>query len=140
MDHMKRRFLSYFLVFTCTLFAFACTCCNNNSNSTDSPSFRKGLGEGSSQPVQVSASLFHNPDSLLFYAEKAYLEDDAYGLYVTGAAAFLRENNPDFPDSCTTVPLDEARIMLLRAAELGNEDAKNLVHCLELDADWELQY
>ena len=119
---MKSHFLSYFLVFTCTLFAFACTCCNKQKDPT---------------PVQVRASLFHNPDSLLFYAEKAYLEDDAYGLYVTGAAAFLRENNPDFPDSCTTVPLDEARIMLLRAAELGNEDAKNLIHCLELDVDWE---
>ena len=94
MDHMKRHFLSYFLVFTCTLFAFACTCCNKQKDP---------------KPVQVRASLFHNPDSLLFYAEKAYLEDDAYGLYVTGAAAFLRENNPDFPDSCTTVPLDEAR-------------------------------
>ena len=86
---------------------------------------------------QVSASLFHNPDSLLFYAEKAYLEDDAYGLYVTGAAAFLRENNPDFPDSCTTVPLDEARIMLLRAAALNEPHAQQLVHCLELDADWD---
>ena len=125
MDHMKRHFLSYFLVFTCTLFAFACTCCNKQKDP---------------KPVQVRASLFHDTDSLLFYAEKAYLEDDAYGLYVTGAAAFLRENNPDFPDSCTTVPLDEARIMLLRAAELGNEDAQTLVHCLELDADWELQY
>ena len=123
--HMKRCFLSYFLVFTCTLLIFACTCCNKQKDP---------------KPVQVRASLFHNPDSLLFYAEKAYLEDDAYGLYVTGAAAFLRENNPDFPDSCTTVPLDEARIMLLRAAELGNEDAQTLIHCLELDADWELQY
>lgn len=122
---MKRHFLSYFLVSTCALFTFACTCCNKQKDPT---------------PVQVRASLFHNPDSLLFYAEKAYLEGDAYGLYVTGAAAFLRENNPDFPDSCTTVPLNEARIMLLRAAELGNEDAKNLIHCLELDADWELQY
>ena len=135
--HMKRHFLSYFLVSTCTLFAFACTCCNNSNKSNSLP-LREGAGVGS--PVQVRASLFHNPDSLLFYAEKAYLEDDAYGLYVTGAAAFLRENNPDFPDSCTTVPLDEARIMLLRAAELGNEDAQTLIHCLELDSDWELQY
>ena len=57
MDHMKSRFLSYFLVSTCTLFAFACTCCNKQKDPT---------------PVQVRASLFHNPDSLLFYAEKAY--------------------------------------------------------------------
>ena len=117
MDHMKRHFLSYFLVFTCTLVTLACTCCNKSNKSNSLP-LREGAGVGS--PVQVRASLFHNPDSLLL--------------------AFLRENNPDFPDSCTTVPLDEARIMLLRAAELGNEDAKNLIHCLELDADWELQY
>ena len=134
---MKSRFLSYFLVFTCTLLIFACTCCNKSNKSNSLP-LREGAGVGS--PVQVSASLFHNPDSLLFYAEKAYLEDDAYGLYVTGAAAFLRENNPDFPDSCTTVPLDEARIMLLRAAALNEPHAQQLVHCLELDADWELQY
>ena len=125
------------MVFTCTLVALACTCCNSkNNNSTDSPSFRKGSGEGPS-PVQVRASLFHNPDSLCYYAALAYKDDDAYGLYVTGAAAFLREFNPDFPDSCTTVPLDEARIMLLHARDLGSADAQNLINCLRNEGVWE---
>ena len=83
-------------------------------------------------PVHVSKSLFHNPDSLLYYAALAYKDDDPQGLYVTGAAAFLREQDPNFPDSCTTVSLDVARIMLTRAAELGHEDARTLILCLGL--------
>ena len=110
-----------FLLSTCTLLS-ACTCCSNKKASTDDLP----------RPVQVRKSLFHNPDSLLFYAERAYLNDDPKGLYVTGAAAFLRAQDPFYPDSCTTVPLDEASIMLRRAAELGHEDAISLIQCLGL--------
>ena len=85
-------------------------------------------------------SLYYNPDSLLHYAELAYLHDDPQGLYITGAAAFIREQDPDFPDFCTTVPLDEARIMLLHAAELGHEDAQNLIECLHDNDCWRWEY
>ena len=90
----------------------------------------------SPKPVTVSRSLFHNPDSLLFWAERAYMHDDPQGLYITGAAAFLRIQDPDFPDSCTTVPIEEARIMLLRAAELNEPNAKQLIHCLQSEGCW----
>ena len=90
----------------------------------------------SPKPVTVSRSLFHNPDSLLFWAERAYMHDDPQGLYITGAAAFLRIQDSDFPDSCTTVPVEEARIMLKRAAELGSEDARQLIHCLRSEGCW----
>ena len=89
-----------------------------------------------SSPVLVSKSLFHNPDSLLYYAERAYLHDDPEGLYVTGVAAYLRAQDPFFPDSCTTVSLDEADIMLLHAAELGHKDAAQLIHCLDSHGQW----
>ena len=117
---IRRKCRILFLLSTCTLLS-ACTCCSKKASTEDAP-----------RPVQVRKSLFHNPDSLLFYAERAYLNDDPKGLYVTGAAAYLRQQDPDFPDSCTTVPLDEAAIMLRRAAELGHEDAITLIHCLGL--------
>ena len=120
---MKKCFI--FLSITCTLIMFACTCKKPDEKIT-----------GETRPTQIRKSLFHNPDSLLKYAQKAYLEDDAYGLYVTGAAAFLREQDSNFPDSCTTVPLDEARIMLKRAAELNQPDAINLIHCLQSEDVW----
>ena len=115
-----------FLLFTCTLF-IACTCGNNSKAS-------KG---DASRPLSVKKSLYHNPDSLLEYARRAYLEDNPQGLFVTGAAAFLRIQDPDFPDSCTTVPVEEARIMLLRAAELGSEDAQKLINCLQSEDCWD---
>ena len=86
--------------------------------------------------VEIPASIFFNQDSLNAYAELAYLHDDPKGLFVTGAAAYLRAQDPNFPDSCTTVSLDEADIMLLRAAELGYPDALNLIRCLDAHGQW----
>ena len=123
---MKKYTIFKILLFTCTLFLL-CTCGNRSKAS-------KG---DESHPTVVSKSLFHNPDSLLFWAERAYMHDDPKGLYITGAAAFLRIEDPDFPDSCTTVPVEEARIMLLRAAELGNADAQNLIHCMQESGVWD---
>ena len=116
--------ISALLLFTCTLLS-ACTCCSKKSSTEDAP-----------RPVQVRKSLFHNPDSLLYYAALAYKDDDPDGLYVTGAAAYLRAQDPAFPDSCTTVPLSEASIMLKRAAELGQPDAQTLIHCLQSSGSW----
>jgi len=87
-------------------------------------------------PVEVRASLFYHPDSLLEYARRAYLEDDPQGLFVTGAAAYLREQDPHFPDICHTVSLDEADIMLIRAAQLGHPDAIQFIRCLDANGCW----
>ena len=90
-----------------------------------------------SSPVEVSSSVFCDPDSLLYYAERAYLDEDPRGLFVTGAAAYLKWQDPEsFPASCTTVSRDEADIMLLRAAELGNPDARQLILCLHKNGAW----
>ena len=113
---MKR--ISYIiLAVTCTLILGACT--------------------SKEKPVAVSSAVFYNPDSLLYYAERAYMDEDPRALFVTGAAAYLKWQDPAaFPASCTTVSRDEADIMLLRAAELGNPDARQLILCLHKNGVW----
>ena len=110
------------LPFLCAFLFSACTRCSQR------PADEAPL-------VEIPAAIFLNADSLLAYAELAYLHDDPKGLFVTGAAAYLREQG-GLPDSCTTVPLDEADIMLLRSAELGYPDALNLIRCLAAHGSW----
>ena len=115
---MHMRHIYYILLaITCTLLLGACT--------------------SKEQPVEVSSAVFYNHDSLSYYAALAYKDDDPRGLFITGAAAYLKWQG-DLPDSLglTTVPLDEADIMLLHAADLGNEDAKNLILCLHKNGCW----
>ena len=111
--------------------ALVCACSSSNSD-TSTPEPNQDI----LIPVRMDNSLYYNPDSLLHYAELAYLHDDPQGLYITGSAAYLRTQDPNFPDSCTTVPLDEADIMLLRSAELGCDDACRMIHSLELMDLW----
>ena len=79
----------------------ACTSGTSSKNSTSSDV---------AQPVPVSKALFHNPDSIAFYAEKAYRYEDPKGLYVD--------------------------IMLLRSAELGYPDAIKAIKCLAEHGCW----
>jgi hypothetical protein len=86
--------------------------------------------------VSVSADIFYNYDSLMWYMERAYKDDDAKALFVTGAAAHLRHQG-DMPDSSLyTVPLDEADIMLLRSAQLNYQPAIDYIHCLYEHNEW----
>ena len=126
MSMQKHLFLIFFLAFTCTLSLSACTSGKSSENSASADV---------AQPVPVSKALFHNPDSILYYAEKAYLHEDPKGLYVMGAAARLAQQ-PGWPDSVTTVSVDEGDIMLLRAAELGYPDAIQLIRCLDAHGCW----
>ena len=91
---------------------------------------------GAPQPVEISRDLFYSADSLALYARLAYLNDDPKALFVTGLAAHLKHDDPSFPDSLTTVPLDEADIMLLRAAEKGNADALTYIRCRDHCGLW----
>ena len=106
-----------FLAITCTLLMSACT--------------------SKEQPVEVNSSVFYNHDSLNYYAALAYKDEDPRGLFITGAAAYLKWQG-DLPDSLglTTVSRDEADIMLLRAAELGDPDAIKLILCLHKNGAW----
>ncbi len=124
MNQFKHTKFIIFLLFTCTL--AACTCGNKNKVST----------EDAPRPVEISTALFYNGDSLGYYAAVAYKDDDPKGLYVTAAASILSGQDPNFPDSIYTVPVDEAEIMLLRSAELGYPDALTLIHCLDAQGYW----
>ena len=87
------------------------------------------------QPLTFSRALYFNGDSLRYYAQKAYHEEDPHALFVTGAAAYM-SRYADLPDTLPTVSLDEGAIMLLRAAELGERDAVTLIFCLEAEHCW----
>lgn len=116
----------FLLLFTCTLLV-ACTCGKKEQASkVEEP-----------RPVYISKALFHNADSLLYYAERAYLHDDPRGLYVTAMASFLSVQHSDvFPDTLVTVPIDEAEIMMLHAAELGEPEALQFIQCLDYHGHW----
>ena len=107
----------------CT-FLSACTCCSNKAD------------KDATQPVPVRKSLFHNRDSILYYADLAYNHEDPKGLFVMAVAAYLHEDGT-LPDSITTVSLDEAEIMLLRSAELGYPDALQAIRCLSSHGMWD---
>ena len=101
----------FFWAITCTLFT-ACTC---------------------GRPVDKTVICNH--DSLLFYAERAYLHDDPKGLYVMGVAARMREAG-ELPDSLYAVSVDEGDIMLLRSAELGYPEALQFIRSLDRRGEW----
>ena len=114
------------MVVTCALFLVACTRSNNKVSTEDAP-----------RPVNISLSLFHNPDSLAYYAQKAYLEEDPKGLYVTGVASYLALFD-EWPDSLTTVSYeDEGWLMIWRSAQLGYPDALQLIHCMDASGIWQ---
>jgi len=113
------------LVVTCTLILSACTCRNNKVSTEDAP-----------RPVNISLSLYHNPDSLAYYARKAYKEEDPKGFYVTGVASYLALFD-EWPDSLTTVDYNvDGWLMIWRAAQLGYPDALQLIHCLDANGLW----
>lgn len=116
---MKNRSTFFLLLFTCTLLS-ACT---------------SGNGQNESTPVDVPASLFYNHDSIMFYAERAYMQDDAKGQFVLGAAAYLRRQG-DLPDEIYTLPLNQADSMLIRSAEQGYQPAIDLIRCLNDHEEW----
>ena len=80
------------------------------------------------KPIEIRRSLFHNPDSIAFYSAIAANE---------GMAAHLRLADPDYPQDIVTVPLDTADFYLIRAAELGSEDAMTYIRCCEYHGTWD---
>ena len=97
------------------------------------------LNTDTSTPVEVKASLFHNRDSVNFYAERAYKLDDPMGQFVVGACYYLREQG-DLPDDIYTVSHNEADSMLIFSAAQGFEPAINLIHCLHENGEWRWEY
>ena len=88
------------------------------------------------EPVELSKSLFFNPDSIAYYSAIAAREDDPRALFIVGMAAHLRAADPHYPSDVVTVSLDEADHYLLRAAELGSEDAIKYIRCCDYHGTW----
>ena len=104
----------------------------NHSQSSDEQSV-------TSTPVDVRASLFHNRDSVNYYAERAYKLDDPQGQFVVGACYYLRKQG-DLPDDIYVVSHNEADSMLIFSAAQGFEPAINLIHCLHANGAWRWEY
>ena len=108
------------------------------------------------EPVSIRKSLFFNPDSIAYYTSIAAREDDPRALFIAGMAAHLYAADPDFRafiDSISSIQssplyggteggleggfsLDEADHYLLRAAELGSEDAIKYIRCCDYHGTW----
>ena len=88
------------------------------------------------EPVELSKSLFFNPDSIAYYSAIAAREDNPRALFIVGMAAHLRAADPHYPSDVVTVSLDEADHYLLRAAELGYPDAIKYIRCCDYHGTW----
>ena len=118
------------------------------------------------EPVEISKSLFFNPDSIAYYSAIAAREDNPRALFIVGMAAHLYAADPEyrhFIDSLSSIQssplhgvkssarsdrrwlsveqsggfsLDEADHYLLRAAELGSEDAITYIRCCVYHGTW----
>ena len=110
----------FILLFTCTLLT-ACTCGNDK--------------EEASTPVKIPASIFHNRDSVMYYAALAYKDDDPKGQFVVGACYYLRQQG-ELPDTIYAVGREEADEFLMLSAQQGYQPALDLIHCLQENGEW----
>ena len=110
------------LAFTCTL--AACTCGHRHFEGT---------------PVDMPASLFTNRDTVLYYAERAYLHDDPKGCYVVGVCHYLRERG-ELPDEIYTVSQAEADTFLMISAYQNYQPAIDFIRYLHDSGSWQHEF
>ena len=109
------------LVVTCTLLLTACTWRKRSNN----------LVWVDNIPA-LDSSVFYSREALMFFARRAYLEEDPAALAVMGTSSFhLHYFDKAALDSLPAVPLEEAEIMLLHSAELGYDPAFLVIHFLD---------
>ena len=90
----------------------------------------------SNRPV-LYAPIFYNADSLYYYIDIAFHNDDAEALCITGTSAYhLRLFDKAAYDSLPAVPLEDADMMLWRAAQLGYEPAFTVISYLSALGLW----
>ena len=92
-----------------------------------------------STAVEVKASLFHNRDSVNYYAQRAFENDDPKGQFVVGACYYLREQG-DLLEDIYVVSHNLADSMLIYSAAQNFEPAINLIHCLHDNGAWRWEY
>ena len=97
-----------------------------------------GYRRGSSpKPVVLDRAVFHNIDSINYYADLAFATDDPRALFITGIASHLYYVDPEFPKEAFTVSPDEGELLLIRAAEKGSEDAMTYIRCEHAHGTWD---
>ena len=126
------KYCGIFLV----VFLLSCAYMRGYQAGMCSTSLASTCGADVPEPVELSKSLFFNPDSIAYYSAIAAREDDPRALFVVGMAAHLRAADPHYPSDVVTVSLDEADHYLLRAAELGSEDAIKYIRCCDYHGTW----
>ena len=126
------KYCGIFLV----VFLLSCAYMRGYQAGMCSTSFASTCGADVPEPVELSKSLFFNPDSIAYYSAIAAREDNPRALFIVGMAAHLRAADPDYPADVVTVPLDEADHYLLRASELGSEDAIKYIRCRDYHGTW----
>ncbi len=90
--------------------------------------------------VEIRKSLFFNRDSVLYYAERAYKYDDPQGCFVVGACYYLREQDPEFPETIYVVSHEDADTFLMISAAQNYQPAIDLIHCLHDNGCWRHEY
>ena len=80
-------------------------------------------------PIDADALCFHDHDTYLSYAERAFLDDDPEGLYVLGAAYYLRQEGL-LPDEIYTVSQSDADEFLDVSSAQGYDPARTLIFWL----------
>ena len=90
------------------------------------------------EPVLIDKALFFSRDSIIIYGDKAFYENDPKGLFVTGMAAQLKADDPDYPDYLPTVDRAEGEELILEAANLGYPDAIQYIYCRHKHGLWRL--
>ena len=88
-------------------------------------------------PVPVPPSILCNRDSMLYYAERAYLDNDPKALFLT-AAGYYAKSNGLYPDTLyiPTVDRQTAEEFLYLSASMDFPPAVRLVNLLRLQGEW----
>ena len=89
-------------------------------------------------PVPVSAALFQNRDSVMYYYEQGLLHNDPKGLFVLGVAARLRFDGR-LPEEIYAPSVQEGDKYLLESANLGYRDAIQAIYCLHKHNQWVIE-
>jgi len=71
----------------------------------------------------------------MYYAERAFKDDDPKACFVTGACYYLRRENK-LPKYISTVSREEADEFLMLSAGQGYQPAKDLIRCLQENELW----
>ena len=117
-----------------------CTCGTKNQQSTGNGQnpCKKQQPEVNA-PVEIRLSLFNHRDSVMYWAQRAYEQNDPKGQFVVGACYYIRMDG-HLPDEITTVSRAEADTMLMLSASQNYQPAIDLIHCLHQNGCWHHEY